>query len=127
MTAWKWMTPRRWYSATLVNGVGQSGAGGEQPRQVHRRATPQLGGEGVEQDGAGGVVTLLAQRRADDLVVAGVDAGADGRLAVFAPLPFPFAQRVARPAPAGGAAGGVHEPERWCGERREHGRVLGDG
>ena len=61
MMAWKWTTPRRWYSATLANETRSCAArallvgpaGGRETAQGDGEAPPQFGGAGVEQDRAG--------------------------------------------------------------------------
>ena len=58
--------------------VGEPGLAGEGPAEGDGEAPPQFGGAGVEQDRAGVVVAVRAQRLAEPGVVAGVLRGRTG-------------------------------------------------
>src|SRR5262249_30196092 len=105
--------------------VGEPGLAGESAAQGDGEPTPQFRGAGIDQDGAGVVVAVRAQRLPELRVITGVTPAARHETAVWAD-----------PATSTGAAAqesavflpaGVDRAERWCGERCEHTRVLGHG
>ena len=105
--------------------VRQSGPAGEGAAQGDGEAAPQFGGAGVEQDRAGVVVAVRAQRLTEPGVVAGVSVGAGHAPAMGAGLGAAAgaaAQELAvfLPVEVDGAEGG-------CGQGGEHARVGGDG
>ena len=105
--------------------AGEPGLAGQGPAQGDGEAAPQFGGAGVEQDRAGVVVAVRAQRLAEPVVVPGVLLAAGQADAVRAGLVFPA--RSAGQYPAVFLAAGVDRAERRRGEGDEDARVVGDG
>ena len=72
ITAWKWIAPRAWYSATFTKAScdcstqrrrREPGCGCQHPAHVDGGAPPELRGERVPQDQALGLEAVQAQRR----------------------------------------------------------------
>ena len=105
--------------------TGQPGLAGEGSAQRDGEAAPQFGGAGVEQDRAGVVVALGAQRFAELGVVSGVLFGAGQADAVWAGPAV--AARAAGQHFAVSFAAGVDGTEGGCCEGGEHARVLSHG
>ena len=116
-------------------GVGETGLGGERlagqpspagqgPAECDGEPAPQLGGVGVEQNRAGVVVAVGAQRLAEPVIVAGGFLVAGQADAVWAGSAVPA--RTAGQYPLTPNAPGMDRAERWCGEGDEHARMVGD-
>ena len=105
--------------------AGEPGPTGEGPAQGDGESAPQLGGAGVEQDRAGVVVAVRAQRFAELVVVSGVllRAGDANAMRADPGVPAWMAGQclaVAFPAGVDGTEGG-------CRQGGEDARVLSDG
>ena len=105
--------------------AGEPGLAGQGPAQGDGEPAPQLGRAGVEQDRAGVVVAVRAQRLAEPVVVSGVLLAAGQADAVRAGLVFPAWSAGQHPAVF--LAAGVDRAERRRGEGDEDARVVGDG
>jgi len=103
----------------------EPGLTGESAPQGDGEAAPQFRGAGVEQDRAGVVVAVGAQRLTEPAVVPGVLLGAGQADAVRAGLVVPA--RSAGQDPAVFLPAGVDGAERRCGEGDEDAGVVGDG
>ncbi len=123
--AWKWTTPRRWYSATLAYwtvarspsaAAGDAERLGDQPAQGDGEPAPQVGRPPLPHDLGRVVVAVRAQRLT--------------QLGVVIAVPHQAARRPTVQAAAGAAerpsAGldAVYVTERRCGERGEQQRVF---
>ena len=104
--------------------AGQPGAAGQRPAERDGEPAPQLGGVRVEQDRAGVVVAVGAQRFAEPVVVAGVLLVAGQADTVRAGPAVPA--RAAGQHPVAPHAPGVDGAERRRGEGDEHARMVGD-
>jgi hypothetical protein len=104
--------------------AGESGPAGQRAAERDGEPAPQLGGVGVEQDGARVVVALRAQRFPEPVVVAGMLLVAGQADTMRAGLVLPA--RTAGQYSFVPHAPGVDGPERWRRQRDEHARVLGD-
>ena len=138
ITAWKWIAPRAWYSATLTKatrtvrcsaGRGDAGRGRQRPAEVDGGATPELGGERVPQDQALGVEAVQAQRPAQRGIVGPMADPAADRAAMRAalvPVAGPAGAPLAAPLPAGvdraEAGGGEGDEQAGMGRRCCRGR-----
>ena len=88
--------------------------------EIDRRATPQLGRTGIVQNGAGVVVAIRAQRRADHLFARPMPLRAHIGAIVDATTPSPPAVTI----PSG--PDGVHGAEPGGGQGKEDGRISGN-
>jgi hypothetical protein len=104
--------------------AAQPGPAGQCPAKRDGEAAPQLGGVTVEQDRAGVVVAVRAQRLAEPVIVAGVHLVAGQVHTVRARPPFPA--RAAGQYPVAPLAACVDRTERRCGEGDEDARMMGD-
>ena len=105
--------------------ASEPGVAGESPAEGDCEPAPQFGGAGVEQDGAGVVVAVRAQRPAEPVVISGMLLAAGQADAVRASLALPAG--TAGQNPAVFLAAGVDRAERRRGERDKDARVVGDG
>ena len=128
--AWKWISPRRWNSATLAyDSLTRTpcvlGHLGELAAQGDDGAPPQLGGVRVPDHGAGVVVAVRAQRPAQ----AGVGLPCAAGRRTILPAVRAVAGLAPGPAPGDLPAGqlhpGVDRAEGGGGEGGEHARVDG--
>jgi len=87
--------------------------------EIDRRASPQLGRAGIVQHGAGVVVAIKAERRADHLVARPMALGADVGVIVDATTSPPPAVTIP------GGPDGVHGAEAGGGQGEEDGRISG--
>ena len=104
--------------------AGEPSPAGQGPAECDGEAAPQLGGVGVEQDRAGVVVAVGAQRLAEPVIVAGVFLVAGQTDAVGAGPAVPA--RTAGQYPLTPNTPGMDRAERWCGESDEHAGMVGD-
>ena len=134
MTAWKWTTPRAWYSATLTyrmrsaraESLGDAREAGELAGQVGGEPAPQVTGAGVEQHRGLVVVAVAAHRPAEPGIVFDVAGRAGDVAAVRAAAGLGVAAGSAGQDGLAAHPPGVDRPERGGGEGREHARMSGD-
>ena len=135
MTAWKWTTPRAWYSATLTNRMRtrarsvfwvMPGQAGEVAGQVGDEPAPQVGRVGVEQHRGLVVVAVGAHRLAEPGVGLDVAGRAGDVAAVRAAAGLGVAAGAAGQDGLAAHPAGVDRAERRRGEGGEHARVRGD-
>jgi hypothetical protein len=88
--------------------------------EIDRGATPQLGRAGIVQHGAGVVVAIRAEWRADDLVARPMPSPADGGVIVDATTPPPPTVTI----PSG--PDGVHGTKAGCGQGEKDCRISGN-
>ena len=105
--------------------ASKPGVAGQSPAEGDREPAPQFGGAGVEQNRAGVVVAVRAQRLAEPVVISGMLLAAGQADAVRAG-PTSSA-RSASQHPAVFLAACVDQAERRRGEGDEHARVVRDG
>src|SRR5262249_2502893 len=105
--------------------AGEPGVAGQGPAQGDGESAPQFGSTGVEQDRAGVVVAVRAQRLAEPVVIPGVLLAAGQPDAVRAGFALPA--RSAGQHSAVFLAAGVDRAERRRGQRDDDARVVGDG
>ena len=135
MTAWKWTTPRAWYSADLDVAdaqhraqrlLGDPSEAGQVAGQVGGEPAPQVPGVSVEQHGGFVVVAVAAHRLPEPGIVLYVPGGAGDVAAVRAAAGVGIAAGAAGQDGLAAHPPGVDRAEGGGGEGGEHARMGGD-